>query len=66
MEPEITLWLIEHPKHGKSIRTTPCYGTPERMAQAIATGREPQGWKETPIKLHPKAVASLRKILTGE
>jgi len=62
--PDLYLWIISHPVHGQSIRTTPCYGgNPARVAQAIKDGVEPPGWSETRIKIHPKTVASLRKML---
>ncbi len=49
----ITLWVIEHPEHGMSIRTS-------KVREAIP---QPAGWRQTKVTLRPKAVAKLRKML---
>ena len=49
------MYVVQHPQHGISVRTTPCYPT-----GIVPEGREPEGWSETRVKLSPKAVRSLR------
>jgi len=55
----LTLWVVSHPKHGLSIRTTPCY------PNGNSADHEPEGWSETPVGINWKTIQSLKNLLVS-
>ena len=49
------MYVVQHPQHGISVRTTPRYPT-----GTVPEGREPEGWSETRVRSLRRPYARLR------
>ncbi len=49
---KVTVWVVRHPVHGASVRTTKC-----------SPNNQPPGWSQEKVELRRKAADKLRGML---